>query len=136
MDTIHSRPKKPERADLLFLCFLTVLGLGLLWRCRFGFASNDEAFYLTIPYRLLQGDALLTEEWHLSQLSGLLLMPAVWFFTTLTGGTEGILLFMRCLCVITQTAAAAFLYHRLKSYSRLGAAAAALCFALFIPLGI
>lgn len=136
MDTIHSRQKKPERADLLFLCFLTVLGLGLLWRCRFGFASNDEAFYLTIPYRLLQGDALLTEEWHLSQLSGLLLMPAVWFFTTLTGGTEGILLFMRCLCVVTQTAAAAFLYHRLKSYSRLGAAAAALCFTLFIPLGI
>lgn len=136
MDIIRKRRKKPERTDLMFLCFLGVLGLGLLWRCRFGFASNDEAFYLTIPHRLLQGDALLTEEWHLSQLSGLLLMPAVWIFTTLTGGTEGILLFMRCLCVITQTAAAVFLYNRFKADSRLGAAAAALGFVLFIPLSI
>lgn len=136
MDTIRNRQNKPERTDLLFLCFLAALALGLLWRCRFGFASNDEAFYLTIPYRLVQGDALLTEEWHLSQLSGLLLMPAVWFFTTLTGGTESILLFMRYLCVITQTAAALFLYSRLKAFSRLGAAAAALGFVLFIPLSI
>lgn len=136
MDTIRMRPKKLERTDLLFLGFLAMLGLGLLWRCRYGFASNDEAFYLTIPYRLLQGDALLTEEWHLSQLSGLLLTPAVWVFTTLTGGTEGILLFMRYLCVITQTAAAIFLYNRLKAFSRLGAAAAALGFVLFIPLSI
>lgn len=136
MDTIQRRQKKPERADLLFLCFLAVLGLGLIWRCRYGYASNDEAFYLTIPYRLLQGDALLTEEWHLSQLSGLLLMPAVWIYTALTGGTEGILLFMRCVCVITQTAAAVFLYSRFKADSRLGAAAAALGFVLFIPLSI
>lgn len=136
MDTIQRRREKPERTDLLFLCFLAVLALVLLWRCRFGFASNDEAFYLTIPYRLLQGDALLTEEWHLSQLSGFLLMPAVWIFTTLTGGTEGILLFMRCLCVIIQTAAALFLYSRLKAFSRLGAAVAALGFVLFIPLSI
>ena len=136
MDTIQRRREKPERTDLLFLCFLAVLALVLLWRCRFGFASNDEAFYLTIPYRLLQGDALLTEEWHLSQLSGFLLMPAVWIFTTLTGGTEGILLFMRYLCIITQTAAALFLYSRLKAFSRLGAAVAALGFVLFIPLSI
>lgn len=136
MDTIQRRREKPERTDLLFLCFLAALALALLWRCRFGFASNDEAFYLTIPYRLLQGDALLTEEWHLSQLSGFLLMPAVWIFTTLTGGTEGILLFMRYLCIITQTAAALFLYSRLKAFSRLGAAVAALGFVLFIPLSI
>lgn len=136
MDTIQRRREKPERTDLLFLCFLAVLALVLLWRCRFGFASNDEAFYLTIPYRLLQGDALLTEEWHLSQLSGFLLMPAVWIFITLTGGTEGILLFMRYLCIITQTAAAVFLYNRLKAFSRLGAAVAALGFVLFIPLSI
>lgn len=132
MDTIRKR----RNIDLLFLCFLAVLALGLLWRCRYGFASNDEAFYLTIPYRLLQGDTLLTEEWHLSQLSGLLLTPAVWIFTTLTGGTEGMLLFMRYLCVITQTAAALFLYNRLKAFSRLGAAAASLSFVLFIPLSI
>ena len=136
MDTIQRRRAKPERTDLLFLCFLAALALVLLWRCRFGFASNDEAFYLTIPYRLLQGDALLTEEWHLSQLSGFLLMPAVWIFTTLTGGTEGILLFMRYLCIITQTAAALFLYSHLKAFSRLGAAVAALGFVLFIPLSI
>lgn len=136
MDTIQRRREKPERTGLLFLCFLAALALVLLWRCRFGFASNDEAFYLTIPYRLLQGDALLTEEWHLSQLSGFLLMPAVWIFTTLTGGTEGILLFMRYLCIITQTAAALFLYSHLKAFSRLGAAVAALGFVLFIPLSI
>ena len=95
MDTIQRRREKPERTGLLFLCFLAALALVLLWRCRFGFASTDEAFYLTIPYRPLQGDALLTGEGRLSQRSGLLWMPAVWIFTPLTAGTEGILLFLR-----------------------------------------
>ena len=54
MDTIQRRREKPERTDLLFLCFLAVLALVLLWRCRFVFASSDVVFYLTIPFRLLQ----------------------------------------------------------------------------------
>ena len=37
----------------------------------------DEGFYLTIPYRLIQGDCLLVDEWHVSQLAGFLLIPVL-----------------------------------------------------------
>ena len=51
-----------------------------LWKSLYGFGGNDEAFYLTIPNRFLMGDAPIKDEWHLSQLSGFLLMPFVWLY--------------------------------------------------------
>ena len=43
----------------LFLILLIPLSVLLFVKCRYGYASRDEAFYLTIPYRLCQEDALL-----------------------------------------------------------------------------
>ena len=61
------------RADgLFFLLFAAALALAL-WKVPYGFGWYDEAFYLTIPHRLTLGDALFLDEWHLSQMSGLLL---------------------------------------------------------------
>lgn len=46
-----------------------------LWKCRYGFGGDDEAFYLTIPHRYNLGDVPFRDEWHLSLLSGFLTMP-------------------------------------------------------------
>lgn len=127
---------RQRRKDMVFFCTLAMVGCFLLWKCRIGIGNFDETFYLTIPYRLLRGDALFQEEWHLSQMSGVLLVPAVWLYTRLTGGTEGILLAMRFVCVAVMLAASAFLYLRLKRFDWLGASAAALSFALYIPFSI
>lgn len=108
----------------------------VFWKCRYGYGHVDESFTLTIPYRLLQGDALFQEEWHLSQMAGFLLMPIVGVFLWLQGSTEGILLAMRYVCTAVHCGAALLLYMRLRKINWLGAAAAAISFGLYLPFGV
>ena len=71
--------------DAVFFMLLGLTAVFFCWRCRYGFAEADEAFYPTIAYRLTQGDRLLVDEWHMSQLSSVLLYLPVLLFTRLTG---------------------------------------------------
>ena len=50
--------------DAVFFMLLGLTAVFFCWRCRYGFAEADEAFYPTIAYRLTQGDRLLVDEWH------------------------------------------------------------------------
>lgn len=63
--------------DYVFVAFIVGAILFAFWKCQYGFGGSDEAFYLTIPHRLTLGDALIKDEWHLSQLSGFLIFPFV-----------------------------------------------------------
>ena len=72
------------------ICMLLAEGL-LIWKARYGFGSEDEPFYLTIAHRLVKGDGLISEEWHLSQLSAVLLYPIMKLYLAVAGTTEGIL---------------------------------------------
>lgn len=109
----------------------------LLWKCRYGFGNVDESFYLTVPYRLWMGDGLFSQEWHLSQMAGILLLPFMWVFMLFSGGsTEGILLAFRYFYTAVQAGAALFLYLRLKKYTWSGAALASIVFFLYAPFGI
>lgn len=127
-----------DRARVQDLCFCLLLcGVGALalWKCRYGFGGRDEPFYLTIPHRLCLGDSLFADEWHLSQLSGLLNVPFVWLYRAFTGGTEGIILAARYLYVLFHGLVAVFCYARLR---REGAWAlpAVLLYFLFTPYDI
>lgn len=108
----------------------------LFWKCRFGYANLDETFYLTVPYRFCLGDSPLVHEWHLSQLSGLLLVPAMKLDRLLFPGTEGIVLRFRLLFTAVWCAAALLLFLRLRPVSPLGAAAAALTLQLYVTHGL
>ncbi len=105
----------------------------LFWRCRFGFAYKDETFYLTVPYRICMGDHFLLHEWHLSQLSGILLLPLVKLYLILFHGTEGIVLFFRYVFTVVWAAGGLFLWRKLRRFSEFGAMAATLCFLLYAP---
>lgn len=129
-------PEKSRCSDAAFHAALLVTALFLLWKCRYGFGDKDEAFYLSVPLRLLQGDALLVHEWHPSQMAGVLSLPVVWVLRMLCGGTDGIILAMRYATVTLQCALSLFVYHRLKRYSRIGAACGAISLALYTPYGI
>lgn len=122
--------------DAVFFMLLGLTAVFFCWRCRYGFAEADEAFYPTIAYRLTQGDRLLVDEWHMSQLSSVLLYLPVLLFTRLTGGTAGIYLALRYLYVAVQCLVAATVYLRLRRYHSLGAAAGALALAVYAPYGI
>lgn len=106
-----------------------------LWKCPFGFGSYDDAFYLTIPHRLSMGDVLFADEWHVSQMAGLLTLPPVWLYRTLTGSTDGILLAARYAFVVVHALASLFFYLRTRTYG-VGAMAAALSWFLFTPYDI
>lgn len=129
-DFLHSDRLYP----LLFLLgFLTVLVMHL-YKAPLEIQGSDEVFYLTIPKRLLDGDALLVDEWHGSQLSALLLLPFVWLHK-LIWGYEGIVLRFRYLYVAVHALCALVVYFRLRSHKLFGVLAS-LFFFLFTPYDI
>lgn len=121
---------------LLFGLALLPLTWMLLAKCRYGFANIDESFYLTIPYRLCQGDRLLLNEWHLSQLAGWILKLPMGLFLKCAGGTEGICLAFRYLYVGFHLCGSIVLFSLLRRRSGLGAVLGCLFFYLYVPFGI
>lgn len=79
-----------------------------------GINAIDESFYLTIPHRLMQGDLLLSDEWHVSQLSSVLLYFPFKLYYSINGGTEGIVLFFRILFMVMQLGMYIFIYAKLR----------------------
>ncbi len=120
---------------LFFIAFLCAAVL-IFWRCKFGFANMDESFYLTIPYRLTQGDALFRHEWNLAQMAGFILYPFFKIYVHFNSSLSGVVLHSRYLCAVVQCAAALFIFFRLRRINVPGAAAASLCFLLFIPFNL
>lgn len=114
-----------------FSIFLPAILL-LLWKCPFGMGYEDETYYLGIPFRLAMGDSLLTDEWHLAQLSGFLIYLPVKLYLAVVGSTEGIVLFFRYLFVAFHTSVCSVLYLKLKNYGLFGILAV-LIYLLYIP---
>lgn len=133
-DTV--RKNRLDRRDALFFLLLAAAAAFFCVRARYGFANIDESFYPTIARRLTQGDTLLIDEWHVSQLSSVLLYLPVWLFERLNGGTDGIYLALRYLFVAVQSLVSAAVYLRLRQYGHAGAAAGALTLAVYAPFGI
>ena len=76
----------------------------------------DEPFYATIPYRLLCGDSLIQEEWHLSQLSSFFTYLPVRLWITVKGSADGLFLFLRLVYLLIHTAAAVVIYRLFRTY--------------------
>ncbi len=119
-------------------CDIAALFAGLLL-CVFLFAAapygaglGDEALYCAIPLRFLAGDAPITEEWHLSQLFGLINVPLCAVYTRLAGSAEGIILFIRYVYSAAAAAIYGFIYGKLRRFGAAGITAAFL-FCAMIP---
>lgn len=84
------------------LCFL-------FWRARYGWCFDDEPFLVSLAQKLWYGQSLITDEWHVSQLTGVLILPFYSLFRLFSDGNTGVLLVLRytycvlwfavCLCV-------------------------------------
>lgn len=134
LHTAFTKDKARMQDAVFCLVFIGITVLAV-WKCRYGFGGLDESFCLTIPHRLSQGDRLFADEWHLSQLSGLLNVPFVWLYRTVTGSMEGILLAARYLYVLFHGLVALFCYARLRKYGFASVAAVGLYY-LFTPYDI
>ena len=128
--------KKDRRwQDYLFIALMAFALILSFWKCRFGFGGNDEAFYLTIPHRLILGDSLFGNEWHLSQLSGFLLIPFVWLYRLTTGSTDGIIFAARIVYILMHAGATIVIYTKLRKFGFLSVFGCALYF-LYTPFNI
>lgn len=133
--TQRQRDDKYKWQDYIFIVLIVGGIVFAFWKCVFGFGGNDEAFYLTVPQRFNMGDAMIKDEWHLSQLSGFLLMPFVWLFTTITGSTEGIILTARVLYIIFHATVSIVIYTRIRKYGYVSVFASVLYF-IYTPYDI
>ncbi|MGI6072535.1 MAG: hypothetical protein ACOX75_05940 [Lachnospiraceae bacterium] len=131
-----SKSQKKIIWDIIWAVLFACGTVFILWKCRYGFGNMDEAFYLTIPYRLSQGDGLFVHEWHLSQMSGFLILPLMKLYMAIAGTTEGIILAFRYIYTVIQALAALFIYFRLRKTHQQGAALASIAFLLYAPFGI
>ena len=132
---LRSKPNKGKWQHIIF-AVLMAFAIGFsLWKCYYGFGGNDESFYLTIPHRLTLGDSLLGDEWHLTQLSGFLLLPFVWLYTMITQSTVGIIFAARVFYVICHAVIVCVIYSRLKKYGYFTVFGCVLYF-LFTPFDI
>ncbi len=127
---------RSDKAHYLFFAVSISLFIFLnFWKIKYGFKGWDESFYITIPHRILQGDALFKDEWHLSQISGFLRIPFVWIYEFITKSTEGIVLFDRICYVIFHAAVSIFAYIRLRKYGYIAVVSTVLYF-IFTPFDI
>ncbi len=106
--------------------------LFLLRSAFYGSSSPDESFYLTIPYRIIKGDAFLVDEWHASQFSAVLLYLPMKVFLMINGSTDGIIVYFRCLFVLCQTLVSYYTFFKLKKYGTLPAFLSSVIFLLYV----
>ncbi len=121
--------------DVFFAVLLIAGILFSIWKAQFGFGGNDEAFYLTIPRRLLLGDGLFVDEWHVSQMSSILQLPFVWLYTTITHSTDGIIYAARIFYIFIHAASTIVIYSRLRKYGYVATVGSVLFF-IFTPYDI
>jgi hypothetical protein len=74
---------------LLFFFFIAVIII-LMFRTPFGIDVTDISFWTAEPYLITQGAIPYVNNWSQTPLTSLVIAPLVWFFTTATGGTEGV----------------------------------------------
>ena len=128
--------KSALKWNTVFWGLFLICGILILYKCRYGYAYSDECFYLTIPYRLTQGDKLIVNEWNPAQLAGFLLYPAVSLYLRIFGSTEGIVLAFRYLYAALHLISALLLYSKLKKTTEIGACILAILYAIYAPYGV
>ena len=107
---------EPYHIAAAVLCLLAVLSVG---KTLFSGLEIDEQYALSISWRLVKGDALFYSMWEPHQLSALPAAVLLWLFYTVTGGTTGVLLFVRIVMVLAKAGLSAWFYLAMRR--RLGA---------------
>ena len=125
-----------KKADFIFLMILVSVFVLQIWKSARGMGGVDEDFYITLGYRLVKGDALIYDEWHITQLIAVFLAPLIHAYIAVTGGMDGIVRFFRIAYAVFTAITGTAIYYRFRSAYGLAAAAAAAVFMLVTPFNI
>ena len=113
-----------------------IIGIYLIYRVRYGYASIDEAFYIENVYRFVQGDKFFIDDWFSGQLWSFLMLPLMKIYVLFFNSFEGSILNFRYIFVIIQMMSSIYVFYRMKRTSTIGAFAGALSLLLYVPFGI
>ena len=106
--------KRIQKSDICFL--VSMIGCAvLLFSCLRGYAGYmDESFYPTIALRLINGDSLVADEWHMSQFSSVFLYLPVRLWLAIKGSADGLVVFLRAVytCIHLLCATGIYLFFR------------------------
>ena len=126
--------REKTNCDILYIIGFVGILLLFIYKAPLEIQGQDEAFYLTVPKRLLDGDVFVFDEWHGSQFSALLVYP-IMALHNLFFSSDGIVLHFRYIYIFFQALSAAVIYIRLRDYKLFGALAS-LIFFMFTPYDI
>lgn len=116
--------KRLTKTDIAAVCAFVLLAGALLFTARYAWVAEDEYFYYAIARRVANGDRLLCDEWSFIQLTSLFHLPFCSLFVAVTGGVDGIVLFMRCLFIAADLAVFWCCYLKLRETGACAAVAA------------
>lgn len=113
------------------------LAAALLVRVRYCTAGEEESYFLAEANAYLQGLVPIQEMWGGTYFSALIFMPLAALFHCLTGGYEGVFLFLRVCYILFTAGVSAVSYLALRRFAPpLWAGAAALLGFIFTPLNL
>ena len=96
------------------LWLLTAAAAAAMVRSLFVGLEIDEEYALSLGFRLVSGDRLFATMWEPHQLSALTTAPLVALFLGVTGGTTGLLLFVRVVMLLVKAGLSFWFYRSLR----------------------
>lgn len=97
------------------LCILFFIILFLLIRIFFSLNFYDEVFYISTALRFVNGDAMLIDEWHVTQMQAFFLYPFVQMYHFFCFENEGIIIYMRVMYIMVKCGLVFWCIFRKKS---------------------
>lgn len=117
----------------IWLLFMGLSILASVSKIFVGF-DIDEGYALALPYRLLQGDKLLTDMWEVHQTSSIFAAAILKPFLVISGSAEGIVLYSRVVSTMIHLLISFLCYGTLRLYiSKAQAGFMALVYFNFLP---
>ena len=118
----------------VFACVLAVLAAAALLHTLFVGLEIDEEYALSLGFRLVSGDRLFYSMWEPHQLSALPPAALIAVYTAVTGGTTGVLLFVRAVMLAAKAGLSVWFYRSLHpALGRQNAYLLALAVLVFTP---
>lgn len=96
--------------------FVVITFVLLLYRITLHADNMDEIMNLNIAYRIVLGDIPFYHIQETYQFGALFMVPFLWLFVKLTGGTTGIILYARVVYIVVLVICAIVTYRLLRNY--------------------
>ena len=127
------RIERQLEKKFVWLFFIGLSLLATISKIFVGF-DIDEGYALALPYRLLQGERLLTDMWEVHQTSSIFAAAILKPFLCIFKSTEGIVLYSRVICTVLHLVISILGYRTFRLFiSKTEARLLALVYYNFLP---